>query len=318
MRIAAQTAAQNAAPPEQLAQRIRNVAAGLNQRAEWFATLSSPVRFALAAMLIQHHIDSADFLDIHGHIADLMNELGLRHGRFYEAVAVVILMMSPGREYANKVGVERMTALYDHMKKFHWWLTGSHDLPACAALVDCLGTPEEVVGQVEDAYQALHRAGLPHGERLQTAANLLPLSGIAIDDAVDRYRALFAALTQHAGAVLPMHYEALGLLTLLDPARPGQDAGQVVDRWLAYTAELDDLQIPERGETNAVIAADLAFLDLVQAGGRDAAADHALACFDRATAIITSHLDPLQAMYVGERGTSDWPLFWGRSPAARH
>ena len=316
LRVAAHLAVTCPEPADPLAERIREVAAGLQTRAEWFSTLASPVRFALAAMLIVHRIDSGEFLDMHSHVADLMTEIGLRHGRFYEAATVVILMMSPGRDYANKVGIDRMTALYEQMKRCHWWLTGPHDLPACAALVDGLGTPQEIGAQVEDAYQALHRAGMPHGERLQTAANLLPLAGVAMDEAVDRYRRLFAAMTQHAGAVLPMHYEPLALLSLLDAQR-SRDAGLVVERWLATTAELDEFQIPERGETNLVIAADLAFVDLAGVSNDAGAARPDLTAFHRGAVIITSHLDPLQAMYVGERGTSDWPLFWGRSPAAR-
>ncbi len=330
LRVAAQTAVLIPDPPEALARRIRTVAEGLHRRADWFQTLSSPVRFVLAAMLLQHRIDPEDFIDTHDHIADLMTELGLRHGRFYEAVAVVILMMSPTREYANKAGMERVKALYEEMKRFHWWLTGTHDLPACAALCDCVGTPEDVVSLVEDAYQALHRAGMPHGERLQTAANLLPLAGIGIDEALDRYRVLHTTLDRYAGAVDPRHYESLALLCLLDPHRPGQEPGRVIERWTRTTAHLDDLQGAERGETNLVIAADLTFLDTLlasdrallaeplHAGDRALRAQPALAAYQRASAILASHLDPLQAMYVGDRGTSDWPIFWGRSPAARH
>src|SRR5271170_7658635 len=61
LRIAAHAAVLCPDPAEQLAHRIREIAAALRERTDWYRSLASPVRFVVAAMLIQHHLKVADF-----------------------------------------------------------------------------------------------------------------------------------------------------------------------------------------------------------------------------------------------------------------
>ena len=202
--------------PPKLAYRIRSVAAELIKSTDWYQALASPARFVVAAMLIQHRIPVADFISEHAHATATMNEIGLRHSRLHEIITVIIIMMTPGHRSSSVLDIERIKAIYDQMKAHHWWLTGPDDVPACAALAQCPGSPEFLGSQVEAAYQQLHGIGIPIGEHLQTAANLLPLSGLEISLTVRRYNNLIAIFKEHKSVLTESDYDPMAMLCLLD------------------------------------------------------------------------------------------------------
>ncbi len=311
LRFAAQVVVMSPDSPQVLAQRIRDVANALLKQSPWYHTLASPVRFVVASMLIQHHIRVADFTTEHAHVESLMSSVGLRHERFYEVIAVIILLMTPGHRSATMTEIMRLKAIYDHMKSFHWWLTGPDDLPACAALAQCPGPAGELVKRVESAYQQLHSTGILTGERLQTAANLLPLAGPDIDQTVLRFRGLADALITRIGALNETYYDPLALLTLLD-----HDPELVVGRLTAVNRELDLFQPESVGEVNFLIASDLTFLDLMrcdrqlQPFTRPAAAAFmldALHAFHLGSAVLLSQVDAGRVQFVGNGVAPAWP-----------
>lgn len=259
MRLAAQVAVLAPDEPQHLANRIRHIAGALAAHAKWYQDLASPQRFAVAAMLIQHHLKVHDFLAEHARIGDLLREVGLRSSGFHHTMTVLVLMLSPEHLGCGALEAERLKAIHLGMKRFHWWLTGVDDLPACAALAQCHGSAIEVVARAEACYQLLHASGLHRGDHLQTAANLLPLSGLTPDAAVARYRALKVRLEADDGKLLPTHYEVMSLLSLLD-----HDPQMVVARLLAVRQELALFQPDVAPAANLIIAADLTCLDLLR------------------------------------------------------
>ncbi len=259
LRIAAQVAVLAPDEPQHLASRIRHLAGALAAHAKWYQDLASPLRFVVAAMLIQHHIKVHDFIGEHARIADLLHRVGLRSTGFHHTMAVLILMISPEHIGCGMLEAERLKAIHQGMKRFHWWLTGADDLPACAALAQCSGSAIEVVTRAEACYQLLHESGMQRGNHLQTAANLLPLTGLDADAAVARYRALKSRLEASDGMLLPMHYEVLSLLCLLD-----HDPETVISRLIAVRRELELFQPDVVAAANLIIAADLTCLDLVR------------------------------------------------------
>lgn len=311
LRFAAQTAVLCPESPPEIAYHIRTIADGLAKNTTWYQTLASPARFVVAAMLLQHHIPLADFVAEHDHATALMNQVGLRHDRFYEIVAVLIMLMSPGHRSSSLVEIERIKAIYDQMKGFHWWLTGPDDLPACVALAQCPGSAELLVARVEDAYQQLHAAGIPIGEHLQTAANLLPLSGLDTSQSVARYRGLVASLTKRTGALTENHYDPLALLTLLD-----HEPELVIERLLGVAGELDLFQVEGQGPANMLIASDLTLLDLVRCDRRQKplteshAVTHMLRTlhtYHVASAVLVSQVEPELVQFIDANGRSPWP-----------
>ena len=259
LRIAAQVAVLAPDDPRHLANRIRHLGGALASHAKWYQDLASPLRFAVAAMLIQHHITVHEFLAEHARIAEVLERVGLRSTGFHHTMTVLILMIAPEHLGCGMLEAERLKAIHLSMKRFHWWLTGVDDLPACAALAQCHGSAIEVVTRAEACYQLLHESGLSRGDHLQTAANLLPLTGLDPDAAVARYRALKSRLEARDGTLLPTHYEVLTLLSLLD-----HDPETVIGRLLAVRQELQLFQPDVVAAANLIIAADLTCLDLVR------------------------------------------------------
>ena len=311
LRFAAQVAVLSPESPTVLARRIREVADALLKHSPWYHTLASPVRFVVAAMLIQYHIPVADFVAEHAHVSDLMSKVGLRHDRFYEIITVIILLITPGHRSTSMVDIERLKALYDQMKGFHWWLTGPDDLPACAALAQCEGTAEELGARVEGAYQQLKAAGGLAGDHLQTAANLLPLAGPDLDRTVERYHALAATLAARCGQLTEDYYDPLALLTLLDHAPL-----LVIDRLMAVIQELDLFQPEGQGAANILIACDLTVLDLVRCDlnqmphtqpAAAAAMLRALHAFHLASAVLVSQVDPGRVLLADGSAAPAWP-----------
>lgn len=312
LRFAAQVAVLCPDSPPALAQHIRTTANELLRSTAWYQTLASPARFVVAAMLIQHQIPPTDFISEHAHAAALMSEVGLRHDRFYEIVAVLILMMNPGHRSPSKPDIERIKEIYNLMKGTHWWLTGPDDLPACSGLAQCVGSAKEVVARTEVAYQQLHAAGIPLGEHLQTAANLLPLAGLDMAKMVSRYRNLVANLQERNGTLTEDHYNPLALLTLLD-----HESGIVIGHLLDMIQGLDRFQPESRGEVNILIASDLTFLDLARSDRQlttlselQAAAykARALHTFHVASAILVTQVDSNLVQIAAVTTVPQWPF----------
>ena len=311
MRFAAQAAVLCPDPPEQLAKRIHHIASALQQRTAWYRTLASPVRFVVAAMLIQHHIPVADFLGECDRASEVFKEVGLHHHGFYETMAVLILRLSAKHPAPSLIQADRIKSLYDHMKGFHWWLTGPSDLPACAALASCPGPAEVVVAHVEDAYQQLKASGLARNHHLQTAANLLPVLGVPIDEGVSRYRALKMAFEVRNGVLDVESYDALVVLALIH-----QTTDIIINRLFSVREELDLFQPEQCGPANFLIAADLTVLDLVRFGPdqeqirqpQDVESMMAtIHAFHIASAVLVSQVQPEMIQPLGCLDAMGWP-----------
>jgi hypothetical protein len=245
--------------PALLAKRIRLIADHLLTHAEWYKPLASPLRFVIAALLLKQHARLHDFLGEYHRIGEMLDKVGLRHGGRYEPLTVLILMSAPEHDAFSLLEAERLKVLHIQLKKFHWWLTGKDDLPAIAALAQIPGNAEVIAANTEAIYQRLNAAGLIKGDHLQTAAHLLPLTGLRPDDAANRWLALMRAMEAAHITLLPTHYDALAILSQLE-----QPATMVVERLLAVRRELD-LTTPDMAGTSSLsLAADLTALDLIR------------------------------------------------------
>jgi hypothetical protein len=261
LRFAAQAVVFQTEAPAVVAKRIRLVAEHLLTHAEWYKPLASPLRFVVAALLLKQHMRLKDFLGEYHRVGEMLGKVGLRHGGRYEPLTVLILMSAPGHDAFSILEAERLKVLHGHLKKFHWWLTGKDDLPAIAALAQIPGNAEVIAAGTEAIYQRLVNAGCVKGDHLQTAAHLLPLTGLRPDDAAQRWLSLLRAMEAAHTNLLPAHYDALSVLSLLE-----QPATLVIERLLAVRRELD-LATPDlAGASSLSLAADLTALDLIRYG----------------------------------------------------
>ena len=228
LRFAASAAVLRPESPEHIAALIRRTAKVLDDNTPWYESLSNAIRFAIAAILVQTHDSPCDFIRAHRHISSMLRQADLRTGGAHETIAVAILRMNADKRVIHHQDLTRFKAIYEEMKKFHWWLTGPDDFPAAAALNHLHGSAREVINQSEAMYQYLCDAGLEAGDGLQSAANLLPLLDMNPGDAVTKLIELRTLLKAEAGDQIPYHYDSLLPLIMLE-----QDPAHIMEMTLA-------------------------------------------------------------------------------------
>lgn len=257
LRFAAVTALTCHGGPEDVAAAIRDRAEALKRRAGWFGDLRSEVRFVVAAILAQRLADGDAFMDEVDRVQGLFRAARLRRGGIHETLAILVLHLQAGGAAIGVDTVERFRAIYDEMKRYHWWLTGPEDFPCCALLTGLAGHPSEIGRRTEEHFQALSARGFRKGDPLQTAANLLAASELPADLAAERYKGLADAFRAADVAIWTTDYDELAMLTFL--AHP---IDRIVERTLAHRAEAATLKpAPDRVMTFNLGAA-VAFCEL--------------------------------------------------------
>jgi hypothetical protein len=259
LRFAAMTALSCPGEPETIARDIRALSDGIKQEAGWFGELSSPLRFIVSAMLLLHGDSPETFLAESKRVKELFRQLKLRPGGIYETMATLVLRQRSGGKPVELSTVERFRDIYEEMKRYHWWLTGPDDFPACAILVGEPDSPERIGAGVERIYQALDRVGFAKGDPLQTAANILYLAHIDADVIADRFRALADGFRERKVSIWQSDYDELAILSFLDHA-----TSMVIDRVLENRARMAQLK-PDPGRLLTFnLGAGIAFIELVK------------------------------------------------------
>jgi hypothetical protein len=274
LRFAAMAAITCTGEPQRVADSICAVAAELKQRAGWFGELTGPLRFLVAAMLVQNDDQPAEFMAEVDRVRALFRQAHLSRGGSYEVFAVLILR-GPDQQLVTTADVARFQAIYEEMRTYHWWLTGVADFPACAILTRQAGVPAAIGQGIEDIYQALHAAGFKKGDPLQTAANLLYLAHDKPSAIAERFRSLAEAFRNASQRIWQSEYDELAILCLL--AAP---AAQVVERVLAHHEALRNVRPRPDRALAFNLASSIAFVELVQPVERAAAITDAKALMD--------------------------------------
>ena len=248
--------------PGQVAQvtaTIRRITDNLGAEATWFGRLDSRLRFIVAAMLLGHGDNARSFLKEVKRVRGMFRRAGLRRAAVYETMAILILRMHAERARIADTTIHRFKAVYEEMKRHHWWLTGPDDFPACAILTGQAGTPTHIGQDIEDIYQSLRAAGFSTGDPLQTAANILYLAGLGARETARRYRKLADGFRKNRVAIWQSDYDELAILTFLD-----HPPGRVVKRVLENREAMTSLRPrPDRSLTFN-LAASITFLELVR------------------------------------------------------
>lgn len=261
LRFAAYAAVLRSGTPAAIAHAIRTGGEGLRTHASWFDALSSPIRFMMAGILIQSGGNVRGFCDALERTRRGFDDVGLRHRDGYDVIsAAIIHLMHRGRPL-SLLQMESIKAIHSEMKKLHWWLTGPEDVPACVLLSFRQEDAHVLAAEAEAIYQRLSAHEFMKGDRLQTAANLLVLTGQTTAVATKRFDDLAIACTALDMPMLADDYEALALLTLLD-----RDPATVARRCHAIRERLANLEPPLHGTVAFALASDLTFLDLARMG----------------------------------------------------
>jgi hypothetical protein len=235
-----------AGDPDRIAEQVQLYDDELAIRLGWWTSTSGETRRVLASQLVKAGDRPDAFLAEVERVGELFRTVGLRRGGAYETLAVLVLRRSLAGAPASYSHVERFAAIYGEMKRHHWWLTGPEDFPACAILVGCPGSPADIGFGIEAIYQALqHRADLWPGDPLQTAANILHLSGLGALEIADRFALLVHQFRAAGAKIGQQEYGDLAILCFL--ALPverivatvlGIRDRLAVDRWWPRRADL--------------------------------------------------------------------------------
>ncbi len=259
LRFAAMTAVTCQGSPTEVASAIRSMAEEIKRLSGWFGELNSSLRFIVSAILVLNRDSASDFLAEVERGRELFRQASLRRGGIYETMAILILRLQNDRGPITADAVVRFKAIYEEMKRHHWWLTGPDDFPACAILVGQEASPGEIGAAIERIYQALNETGFSTGDPLQTAANLLYLSRLDPDVAAERYFELANGFRQSGVAIWQSDYDELAILTFLN-----HPPYRVVERVLEHRKAMEELKPKPDRSLTFNLAASIAFLELVQ------------------------------------------------------
>ena len=275
LRFAAMTAVTCPGTVAEVAIAIREMAEEIKDRSGWFGELKSPLRFIVSAILVMNGDKAGAFLEDVKQGRELFRQAQLRRGGIYEMMALLIMRLQHDLQPVRIESVTRFQAIYEEMKRHHWWLTGPDDFPACAILVGQQGTPVEIGESIEDIYQALNGFGFSKGDPLQTAANLLFLARLDPQVVAGRYAELAAGFRQSGVSIWQSDYDELAILSFLD--HPAQ---RIVEHVLECREQMSQLK-PAPGRLMTFnLAASLVFLELVQLDGNLDAITDAKALMD--------------------------------------
>jgi len=269
LRFAAVTAVTCPGDAVAVAAAIRETAEEIKAGAGWFGDFNSPLAYLLAAMMVQQDERPRAFREAVERTRKLFRAEKLRRGGIYESMAVWVLRQQAGGRPISASTVRRFKAIYEQMKRYHWWLTGPDDFPACAVLCGQEASPSEIGGRVERLYQALHDRGAARGDPLQTAANLLYLAEGDPVMIAGRFGALMRQFRTAKVSIVQADYDELAILAFVDAPAP-----DVVETVLRCREPILALR-PRPGRSIAFnLACSVAFLELVRLdGARKRAAD---------------------------------------------
>ena len=259
LRFAAMSAVTCPGEPDEVAARLRAIADEIKEISGWFGSLNSPLRFIVSTLLLLNGDSAKAFLDEVERVRPMFRRHGLRRGGIYETMAILILRQRRSIGLVTDADIARFKALYEEMKRHHWWLTGADDFPACAVLVGENGSPEQIGERIEAIYQALKRSGFSAGDPLQTAANLLHLAPADPATLAGRYRGLAEGFKRADVSIWQSDYDELAILSFLD-----HPAARVVERVLEHRRAMESLKPKPDRSLTFNLGAGLAFLELVQ------------------------------------------------------
>lgn len=245
--------------PTEVATKILAVADEIKAKVGWFGDLRSSLRFIVSAMLVMNEDSVSDFLEETKRVHAMFRTAKLRNGGIYETMAILILRMVFFKAPVQMETLVRFKAIYEEMKKYHWWLTGPDDFPACAILVTQKESPEQIGFVIEKIYQELKLRGFTTGDYLQTAANILYLTHTEPIEIAERYSNLATAFRRAGVRMWQSDYDELAILSFLESTPE-----VIVEKVLDYREKVKDLHPKPNSTLTFNLAASITFLELIR------------------------------------------------------
>ncbi len=265
LRFAAYAALLVPGAPEEVAHSIQSKAKILSQHTSWYKALASPLRFAVAASLVESDSMVRRF---ESHMAELKLLLASEHLHPGEGVLAVLsaihAILGDGHQ-VSALRVARVALLEREGRPHAWWRIGCADLPLCLVLSYLDGTVQQLTQAAESIQRRLAELTIGDAQARRSAARILLLGEGGGDACMRRYEALVDAYRERFHGVGSVICEVLASLSSLD-----HDAHAVLDACADTSARLQPGDSPLLPESREVLAGDLAFVSLVRIdrGGR--------------------------------------------------
>lgn len=206
---------------------LHRAAETLKSRASWFSPMRSPIRYALAAMVLRRGLDPAR---THDQVQDLLSRFRaakLRPGSIQAVLSAFLIVLHHGDAPVPDEVLTRMAAILRRWKADHPFLTGTDDYPMAALHATQAEGVEECGARVEAIYQALRARKMRRGNALQLASHLVSLGdGSPVERAL-RFDRVRTALVERGERVGTGRYDEVAILSLTT-ARPADLARRFI------------------------------------------------------------------------------------------
>lgn len=245
--------------PTEIAATVRALTEQLREHFSMWSDVSSSIQLLTASVILQRG-DTVDALLAEvERVRAMMRSLGMRRTEIYEFVAILAMRIRGGLAPIQPAQVQRLHAIYLQMVRYHWWLTGPEDYPACAFLTGQDRSPQDIAARANAIYEGLReRANAWRGDPLQTASNMLALSPLEPNELVDRFVTLATLFGNAKLRIRQAEYDEVAVLCFL-----AQPAERIVEAVVTYTAKIRSRLFWADQATAFGLAANLAFVRLL-------------------------------------------------------
>ena len=194
--------------------RLEETATALRKQAGAFSPLSSPIRYAVAAMILKRELSPQVVHTRLKEVKTLFRQQHMKRGSTHEFLAALVLVLHAGGRPVPAYSVKRVKDILHRWNQDHPWLTGSDDYPMAALHATRDHSTEQVGRRVEKIYQRLHDLKFQRGNQLQLASHLLAISYDSPTELAGRFTAIRDALRAEGIKTHTSQYDEIALLSL--------------------------------------------------------------------------------------------------------
>lgn len=203
-----------------IAAKLEPCAERLRRRAGWFSPLRSPVRYAVAALIVANGLRPESVHDSVREAREEMRRRRVPRGSTAEVMAAFLLAVDASGTRVSPEILDRFERIYRGWKDDHRFLTGADDYPMAALHATRNEEVGALVERVEAIYRGLNDAGFSSGNALQLASHLSSVSPHPADELVARFVDVAERFRQRGVRPRQDRYDEIALTSLLvaDPA----------------------------------------------------------------------------------------------------
>lgn len=200
--------------------RFLSISDALKKEASFFSSLTSQIRFTIAAMLDHQFEQPEKEIPNLFKLYDKLIKVKMRRGNFTYITATVLLTHLTSSDDIDQA-VHQTKKVYNDMQTKHPFLTSTSDYPLAALLAM---QAENAHQRTEDFYEKLNRNGFKKGNELQLLSHILSIgTDKTVNELVSQTIAIHDAFKDIKIKSKNAYYSIMGMLALLPPEQLQMD-----------------------------------------------------------------------------------------------